>query len=310
MTYDVMIVGGGPAGLAAALTLGRARKNVLLCDSGPRRNRLAEHIHNFVTRDGTTPDEFRDVARQQLTRYPNVEHRGVHIESITGARGAFTLRAANDVFEARRVVLCVGMVDQPPALEGFRELWGHVIFQCPYCHGWEVRERHWGYIAESAAALNFAILLRGWSQRVTVFTSGAFEVPTEFSAQLQTSGVQLRTDPIARLQRRGHELSGVELANGETVPCEILFAHPVQRHVDLVASLPIGLDGEGFVRVDAMTRETSMPGVYAAGDLTTRAQGAIFAAAMGAQAAGMLNHELTAELVSNSSFDSRRNAYG
>jgi len=299
MPYDVVIVGGGPAGLSAALTLGRARKRVLLCDAGPRRNAAAERIHNFVTQDGRPPEEFRQIARQQLSHYPNVEIREARIESVSGARGAFTLRGATDVLEARRIVLCNGMIDEPLPIEGFRELWGHAIFQCPYCHGWEVEARRWGYVARAAGALPFAVLLRSWSQHVTVFTNGAFDIPSDIRAQLEQASVRLETNPISRFRRRERALEGVELADGSVVACEALFAHPPQRHVELVASLGLSLDEEGFVRVDPMSRETSTRGVYAAGDLTTRAQGAILAAATGTQAAGMLNHELTAELAAS-----------
>ena len=299
MSFDVVIVGGGPAGLSAALALGRARKSVLVCDSGPRRNQLAEHIHNFVTRDGTTPDAFRDIGRQQLARYPNVVVRDVRIDAVSGERGEFTLRSDQGEFDTKRIVLCTGVIDEPLAIEGFRELWGHAIFQCPYCHGWEVQGRAFGYIARSAASLHFAPLLRGWSQQVTVFTAGAFEVPPEARAQLEGAGIRLELDAIARLRRREHVLEGVELADGRVVACEALFAHPPQRHVALVTSLQLALDDEGFVRVDPMSRETSMRGVYAAGDLITRAQGAVLGAASGVHAAGMLNHELTSELAAS-----------
>ena len=296
MSYDVVIVGGGPAGLSAALALGRARKHVLLCDSGPRRNQLAEHIHNFVTRDGTTPEEFRESARQQLSRYPNVEMQEARIESIAGTRGAFTLRSASDVFEARRIILCTGMIDEFLPIEGFRKLWGHAIFQCPYCHGWEVKERPWGYVAQTVEALHFAVLLRSWSQQVTVFTRGTFEVSPEQRAHLEAADVRVETDPIARLRWHGHTLDGVELDTGVVVACETLFAHPPQTQVELVTSLGLSLDEAGLVRADPISRETSLPGMYAAGDLGTRMQGAILAAALGTQAAAMLNHELTAEL--------------
>lgn len=296
MPYDVVIVGGGPAGLSAALALGRARRKVLQCDAGPRRNALAQHIHNFVTRDGTTPEEFRRIAREQLERYPNVEAREHHVDAISGARGAFSVHCGTEVFEARRVILCMGMIDEPLPLDGFAELWGRAVFQCPYCHGWEVAGRPWGYLARAAATAPFAILLRSWSEHVTLFTHGAFEVEPDVRAQLDTAGVRLATAPIARLRRREHVLDGVELADGNVVPCEALFTHPPQRQVALVTALGLELDAEGFVRVDPITRETSVPGVYAAGDLTTRMQGAVLAAATGVQAAGMLNHELVGEL--------------
>jgi thioredoxin reductase len=302
MLYDVVIVGGGPAGLSAALALGRARKRVLLCDSGPRRNAAAEHVHNFVTRDGTPPDELRQIGRQQLTTYPNVEARDARVESISGARGAFDVRLTSETVAARRVLLCTGMVDEMLPIDGFRELWGRAIFQCPYCHGWEVQDRRWGYLGRAADSdhfLPFSLMLRGWTRDVVAFTSGTFDVPEEAHASLHAAGIRLETAPVARLVARESRLEGIELSNGTTVACEALFVHPPQRQVELVRALGVALDDHGYVQVDAMKRETSVPGVYAAGDLTTRMQAAISAAASGTQAAAMINVELTMDLASS-----------
>jgi thioredoxin reductase len=302
MLYDVVIVGGGPSGLSAALALGRARKNILFCDSGPRRNAAADHVNNFVTRDGVPPDEFRREARKQLGKYPNVDVRDERVGAISGIRGAFQVRLASDVLEARRILLCTGMIDDMLPIEGFRDLWGSSIFQCPYCHGWESQERRWGYLARAAHAAHlpaFALQARGWTRDLVVFTSGAFDVPEETRLGLHTARIRLETTRISRLVAREHRLEGVELDGGTFVPCDVLFAHPSQQQVDLVGATGIALDDDGYVRVDAMTRETSIPGIYAAGDLTTRAQGAILAAAAGTHAAAMINVELTMELVSN-----------
>lgn len=298
--YDVVIVGGGPGGLSAALALGRARKRVLVLDAGPRRNAAAEHLHNFVTRDGTTPDEFRRVARAQLAAYPDVELRDVRAEAIAGARGAFDVRLAAGGVVARRILLCTGMIDEMLPIDGFRALWGRAIFQCPYCHAWEVQDRRWGYLARAEDArmvVPFALQARGWTRDVVVFTSGAFELPDEARAALGAAGIRIETAPIARLVARDDRLEAIELASGAAVPCEVLFAHPPQRQVELVRALGVALDDDGYVRSDPMKRETSIPGIYAAGDLTTRMQGAIVAAAAGVHAASMINVELTMELV-------------
>jgi thioredoxin reductase len=302
MPFDVIIVGGGPAGLSAALALGRACKRVLLCDAGPRRNAAARHIHNFVTRDGTPPDEFRRIGREQLATYPNVEVRDAGVESISGEKGAFRVVVGPDSVDARRVLLCTGMVDEVLPIEGFRELWGHGIFQCPYCHGWEVRDRPWGCLVRAehlSHLLMFAPMLRGWTRHLVVFTSGAFELPQASSEHLQAMGIRIETEPVVRLVAREQHLEAVELSSGVRVPCEALFTHPPQRQVDLVRGLGADLDDDGFVQVDPMRRETSIPGVYASGDLTTRAQGAILAAADGVRAATMINVELTTELISS-----------
>ena len=308
MIHDVLIVGGGPAGLSAALALGRARKRVLLCDGGPRRNARAEHIHNFVTRDGTPPDEFRAVGRQQLLAYPTVELRDQRVEHIGGTRGAFEVRVGGEALMVRRVLLCTGMVDLPPAIEGMAELWGHSVFQCPYCHGFEVRDRRFGYLAsEDPRSVDFALFLRGWTSQVRVFTHGRADLEAA-RPRLLAGGVELETRAIRRLvgtqgqlgqMSQMSQMSHVELVDGTQIPCDALFTHPAQRQVEVVASLGLALDEAGFVKVDAMTRETSIPGIYAGGDLITRQQGAVFAAAAGVHAATMLNHELTADLLAS-----------
>lgn len=297
--FDVVIVGGGPGGLSAALALGRARKRVLVCDSGPRRNAAAKNIHNFVTRDGTPPSEFRAIGREQLAAYPSVEVRDARVESITGERGAFRVTLSSGVVNARRILLCTGMVDTPLPIDGFTELWGHAIFQCPYCHGWEVRDREWGYLVlpnRVSHLVPFAMQIRSWTQRVTVYTNG-LALPDEARAALTTAGIRIVDASIGRLVARGNQLEAVALADGTFVPCDALFVHPPQTQVALVQSLHLELDEMGFVKVDPMKRETSVPGIYAGGDLTSPMQSAINAAATGVQAAAMINVELTMELV-------------
>lgn len=299
MPFDVVIVGGGPAGLSAALALGRARKSVLLCDSGARRNAAAERVHNFVTRDGTPPDEFRRIARAQLQTYPTIEARDARVVSIAGQKGAFRVAVGAETVEARRILLCSGMVDELPTLDGFRELWGHAVFQCPYCHGWEVQDRSWGYLARAEQAshvLPFALRLRSWSHDVTLFTNGEFELAEDARQQLAAAEVRIQTLPVARLVARERRLEAIELEGGTRVRCEALFVHPPQRQIELVRALGLALDDDGFVQVDPMKRETSVPGMFAAGDLTTRMQSAITAAAAGMMAAAALHVDLALEL--------------
>lgn len=298
--FDIVIVGGGPAGLSAALNLGRARKRVLLCDAGPRRNAAAVHIHGFVTRDGTPPVDFRRIGREQLEPYTNVEARDVGVEGIRGERGAFRVRlGTGEEAEARRILLCTGMIDELPEIEGFRELWGRSIFQCPYCHGWEVQDRRFGFLAPDAEALDFAIFLRGWSRDVVALTDGRYAVPDDARARLENAGVPVEERRILRLF--GSEgLEQVELVDGDPLRLDVLFARPSQRQVPVVEALGLDLDAGGYVKVDDR-RQTSTPGIYAGGDLLTPAQSAILSAASGVQAAAQINHELTLELAAGGS---------
>jgi thioredoxin reductase len=296
--FDTIIVGGGPGGLQAALTLGRARRRVLVCDAGPRRNAAATHVHNFVTRDGTPPDEFRRIAREQLAAYPEVRFADEAVEAISGSRGAFRVQLASGTVDARRIVLATGMIDEPLPIEGFRELWGRSICQCPYCHGWEARDRRWGYLALPANAAHvgpFARMLRAWTDELTVFTDGAVDVGGDVGTLLRAAGIRVETGAIVRFVGGSGGLEAVELAGGVVVPCEVMFAHPPQRQVTLVRELGLALDPEGFVAVDPMRRETSIPGIYASGDLTTRGQAAVLAAATGMQAAAAINVDLAME---------------
>ena len=293
--FDVLIVGGGPAGLQAALTLGRARKRVLVADGNPRRNATAGHMNNFVSRDGIAPPDFRREARAQLAKYPDVAFRDDPIDTIAGVRGDF--RAGT--VRSRRVLLATGLIDQPPGFEGLLPLWGHSVFQCPYCHGWEARERRWGYYAPDATIPHvgpFMLQLRGWSAEVTIFTD---TLGDDMRNRLLGAKIRIESAAVTRLVGTGHQLEAVELAGGRRVPCDALLMHPPQKQVELVHALGVALDDEGFVQTDPMTRETSIAGIYAAGDLATRAQAAILAAAAGMQAAAAINAELTADLVTS-----------
>ncbi len=293
--YDVVIAGGGPAALQSALTLGRARKRVLLCDSGPPRNAAAAHVQNFVTRDGIPPAEFRRIAREQLQQYANVETKDALVEAITGERGEFNVRLSEGSVRSRRVLLCTGMIDELPDIAGFKQLWGRAIFACPYCHGWEIQGRRFAYLATDVESLGFALLLRGWTHDLVVLTNAKVDVPPEMRDRFTRAGIGIEERAIARLVANDAHLEWIELVGGSTMQRDVLFARPQQRQVELVRTLGLELDEKGFVRVSD-ARETSVPGIHAAGDLVSPAQSAVLAAASGMQAAAALNHALTAEL--------------
>jgi len=289
---DVVIVGGGPAGLAAALNLGRGCKRVLLCDAGPRRNAAAVRMHGFPSQDGVPPTEFRRIAREQLAPY-DVELRDVGIHDIRPTDDGFVVSLiGGEAVTCRRVLLATGMIDEIPDVPGIREPWGHSVFQCPYCHGWEFRGRPWGILASTPALLEFAIFLTGWSPQVTAFTNGPLELDDELRQRLEAAGVRVEPRRIARLlSGSGGRLRAVEHGDGAIVPCEAMVVRPPQRQPTLVSRLGLAVDDGGYVRVDGR-EETSVPGVYAAGDLTSPAQAATVASAAGVRAAWSINHDL------------------
>ena len=291
--FDVVIVGGGPGGLAASCALGRARRRVLLVDSGPPRNAKAVEIHNFVTRDGIAPADFRRIGREQLVPYTTVDVRDARVDEITRTKDAFEVRIGGDVVVAKRILLATGMIDEMLPIEGFDALWESSIYQCPYCHGWEVRDRPFAFLPKAPAMLDFAIMLRNWTPDVTVVTNGAFPIPEDAAARLAKAKIPVDERRIARLVGTEGHIQHIEFTTDASLPLAALFTHPPQRHVPVVAKLDLELDPMGFVKVTEPSKETSRPGIHAAGDLMTMMQGAILAAANGTIAGSFINHELS-----------------
>lgn len=304
--YDVAIVGGGPAGLAAALVLGRSRKRVVLLDGGTPRNARARYIGGFITQDRIIPAVFRSTAHDDLRAYPTIE---LHLDTIArsiqrGASGAslpwagplFSVHLDGATVVARRVLLATGLIDEPLPLAGSRDLWGRSLFQCPYCHAYEHRDRKLGFLAPSCEECDWSRLLRSWSRDVTVFTNAAYTLADEHRAKLSDANIPVEEGRIVELIRAGDRLLAVRLEGAREVACEALFFRPVQRHVPIVARMGLAMADGGYVRVDENFR-TSMPGIHAAGDLVTHYHGALAAAAAGSQAAHCINRELTEDLV-------------
>lgn len=291
---DVAIVGGGPAGLSAALILGRALKRVRIFDAGPRRNAAAVHLHGFVTRDGTPPPDFRRIGREQLGPY-DVSFQSTQVVSVTAIeRGERFRLVAEDGSEVRalRVILALGVVDELPALTGLREAWGRGVFQCPHCHGFEHRGKRWGLWLTSNELADFALMLTGWTRDLIAFADGGLPIKPETSEKLAAAGVRVETSAIERLVvEPSGMLEAVELHGGNRVPLDVLFMKPKQRLPELIGTLGVSVDDSGFVQTSARG-ETSIPGMYAAGDVTSPLQVALAASYQGAMAAWTIVHEL------------------
>lgn len=293
---DVAIVGAGPSGLAAALALVRARKRVLLFDCWPPRNAAASEVRGYVTQDGTPPAELRKIAQEQLGKYDSFEMRDeTRVTNIRRDGERFVVEdSQGELCQARRVLLCVGIVDRLPDLPGYRELWGTSLFQCPYCHGWESRDRAWGYLANDRDAVAWARLLRAWTKDLIVFTQGQFTVDDELRRSLERCKIQLEERRVTALRSEGGRLAGVQV-DGGVVARDVLFVRPPQRQTELVERLGLACTTPDRVTVDDQY-QTSIRGIYAAGDLVAHEHGATTAAASGVSAAHALDEQLTIEL--------------
>jgi thioredoxin reductase len=293
-TYDVAIIGGGPSGLAAALVLARSRCSTLLLDEGAPRNAPAPALHGFVTRDGASAQEFRDAAIDQLQQYPLFELRRARAERVDGSKGNFTVQfSGGEVARCRQLLLCTGLEDELSELDGLPEAWGKSAFDCPYCHGWEARDKVFGYVTSGDDCLGFSLLLQSWASHVVVFSNGRAPEPG-LEVALAKRGIGFESQSLCRVVSGADGwLEGVEMADGSVIPCQALFLRPRQRQTELVRALRLELDSDGMVRVNT-DMETSLSGVSAAGDLSSHTHGALVAAASGSTAAHALHRALTA----------------
>lgn len=301
MRYDVAIVGGGPAGLEAALMLGRARRTTLLIDAGRPRNEVSSSVNGFLSRDGVNPAELRRLARHELAKYDTVEVRRDEVSRASSADTAYTLTlAGGGVVTVRRLLLATGARDELPAICGLTDLWGRRVFPCPHCDGWEVRDKPLGVIASGPPGGLFALMVSNWSKDLVLCTNGPSGLDEQFLKLLDVQGIELDERPVARV---APEPGGVQVvyADDERLSRQALFVPPLLRQASgLPAALGCELTERGQVKVTTFGR-TTVPGVYAAGDMA-HPEGLIFppplavvAAGFGAIAGGSIERELMVE---------------
>lgn len=286
------MIGGGAAGLSAALVLGRARRSVAVVDAGAPRNAPAAHMQGFLSRDGMPPAELLRAARSEVLRYGVmlVDDRVVEV-----ARG-FTVRLAErGSLAAGRLLLATGAIDDLPDIPGARERWGRDFLHCPYCHGWEVRDQPIGVLGTDPGSVDHAHLLRQWSEDV-IFFSHTETVSTRDLASLQARGIRLVDGEVARFSIVDDQLRAVELTDGRAFPRTAVFMRPTLHGASagLAVSLGCDVDESGFIRADA-TGRSSVPGVWVAGNASNPRAQVITAAGDGSAAAIALNTDLVEE---------------
>ena len=295
--WDVVIVGAGPAGLSAALILGRCRRSVLVCDTGRPRNAASQAMHGYLTRDGIPPLEFLDIARTELSRYDSVELRRIEVtQALCRSDKRFDVTLADGaIVRARKLLLATGVIDNVPPIDGLRELYGHSVFHCPYCDGWEVRDQPIAIYGRGARGLGLSLELTAWSADLTLCTDGPSELASDELDRLARNGIAVREDRIARLDGRDGVLTHVVFESGERLARRALFftTGQVQRS-DLSARLGCEINDKGTVRTGKY-EATHLEGLYVAGDASRAVQWVVVAAAEGAEAAFAINSDLIKE---------------
>ena len=293
--FDVAIVGGGPAGLAAALVFGRMRRRVLLLDADDPAHGVSDSVRGLFGHDGTPPFELRRTAQEQLRPYESVIVRKVAVEEAHQTPSGFSVTATGTTSEGGVLLLAMGMRYELPPIEGVTEVWARGAYHCPYCHGWEVRDRP--LAAYGAGAAHLALLLTSLSDDVVLLTDGSSDLDPGAAERLRQTGVAIRDDPIARLEAEGGELARVVFADGSSDERAGLFFVPTFTPSPLPAQLGCELDESGAIVIDE-DGGTSVPGVFAAGDATTDKKAVVLAAAAGSRAAYAINAGLASGLLS------------
>jgi thioredoxin reductase len=289
MSFDAIVIGGSYAGLSAALQLARARRKVMVMDSGQRRNRFAERSHGFLGQDGRAPGAIAADARAQLMKYPTVEWVDTTAAGGSGVVNEFTVSAESGTrYQARRIILAAGVVDALPDVPGLAKRWGKHVFHCPYCHGYELDQGRIGVLASSDMSMHHALMLPDWGS-TTLFLNGAFTPDADQLMQLMQRGVTVEREPIRQLSGASID---VELTDGRIIPLDGMFtltrtspASPLGAQ--LGCAMEDGPMGP-FLQTD-MFKETTVPGVFACGDMA-RATGSVALAVGDGAMAGVGAH--------------------
>ncbi len=300
---DVIIVGGSVAGLSAALVLGRARRKVVVLDSQQPRNAQSPGVHNFLSRDGILPAELRQIGRDQLKPYPSVEVRFATAEHAQAIDGGFVVKLDDgSEIASRKLLLASGVIDELPQIAGMAELWGSSVFHCPYCHGWEVRDQPLAVLVTDADRLfHVATLLHNWSHDLVVCTNGEAQLSPEQRQILAKLNVPIREDRLVGIEQANGQLTHLIFDQGEPLARSgLLIGVPQRQRSQLPAQLGCEISDNpqmpNLIKVQ-MLGQTSVAGVYAAGDATAGMQQAINAAAGGAMAGAGINHELIQDML-------------
>lgn len=296
--WDVIVIGGGAAGLSAALMLGRARRRVLVLDAGSPRNRFASHMHGMLGNEGTPPLEFLARGRREVAAY-GVEVREATVWTVADIpAGLIVTTADGATLTGRRLVVATGVTDELPPIPGLAERWGRDVLHCPYCHGWEVRDQRFAVIAATPHAVHQAQLVRQWSDRVTLFTRSLIDLDEESRRTFASRDVVVDDRVVTRVVVKNDVLIGLEVEDGEVVSVDAIFTGGILNpHDDFLTQLKLERGDSPFGSVIAVdpTGRTSNPRIWAVGNVASPPATVPMVVAMGAMAGGAVNMDLVTE---------------
>lgn len=296
--YEVLIIGGGPAGLSAAMTLGRISRTALICDDNKPRNAPSAHINNFITRDGVNPEEWRSLARKDLNKYQTIKYFDGRVLSVDRLENGFQAQLSSGSNVAvKKVILAYGIKDKIPPILGFNDLWGKAIFHCPFCHGFEVRGSKLGFIISNELAFHTLPMISSLSSNLIIFTNGKMKLNDEQKGYLDQKKIALVDEKIECFQYKGENLESVNLVGGRKIGRQFLFYNPempFELKSDIGQTLGCKKDQLGLYEANEFGM-TSVPGVFASGDNMSMAQSVLLACASGVKSGSAAIAELLKE---------------
>jgi thioredoxin reductase len=294
--FDVIIIGGSYSGLAAGMALGRALKKVLIIDSGKPCNQQTPYSHNFITHDGVTPTEIAALANMQVRKYDTVKFfDGLATSGIKTSNGFEIQVASGETFTAKKLIFATGIRDMMPNIDGFAACWGISVLHCPYCHGYEVRNEVTGLLGNGEFGFDLAKLISNWANDLTLFTNGTSSLTVEQIAKLEKHKIKIIEKKIERFEHNNGHLKKVVFHDGTTANLTAIYAPtPFAQHCIIPASLGCELTEEGYIKIDTF-QETSVAGVFACGDNSTRMRTVANAVGMGTSAGMMVSKKMIFE---------------
>ena len=295
--YDCIIIGGGPAGLNAAVVLGRCRRKVLVFDTETHRNRYSHGMHNYLTRDGILPAEFLNISHRELEKYTIQKSNKKIVGAKKNNEGIFEVKDENrSIYYAKKLLVATGLFDNLPNIEGFKEFYGISVFHCPYCDGWEVRDQKLGVYARNKEGWELALALKCWSNDVTLYTDGRNKVKPFQKQALDANQIPVIGLSIAKLEGKDGQIEKIVFTNGEEKNCDALFfVNGYIQQCDIAEAFGCNVNKKGDIITNRL-QQTNIEGLYVAGDAAKDMHFVVVAAAEGAKAAVTINKELQKEI--------------
>jgi len=295
-SFDVIIIGGSYAGLSAAMALGRSLRQVLIIDSGKPCNRQTPHSHNFLTQDGSTPQQIADIAREQVLRYNTVRlYQGLATAGRKTETGFEISTETGETFSCRKLVFASGIADKQPEIPGFAACWGISVIHCPYCHGYEVKHERTGILANGDMAFETAKMISHWTKDLTLFTNGKSTLNEAQLAKLVEHNIPVVEHSVKEVRHNNGYINQLIFDNDDTFELKALYARlPFTQHSGIPEQLGCELTEQGYIKVDMM-QKTSLKDVYACGDCTSMMRSVSNAVATGTMTGAALNRELIEE---------------